>query len=85
MDKSKDKNLSYQNDAHIEQQFSLWPFLIIFLVPRLCLIFSFPGSAWERNSWRLRLHLVAEPQRLRYEAEPRNERIYQGLILQTVS
>jgi len=39
----------------------------IFLVPRLCLGTQF---------WRFRLHSVAEPQRLRYEAEPRNERTF---------
>ena len=42
------------------------PFTVkIFLVPRLCLGTEF---------WKLCLNLVAEPLRLRYEAEPRNER-----------
>ena len=40
---------------------------IFFLVPRLCL-----GTILRR----LCLHLVAEPQALRYKAEPRNERQY---------
>jgi len=46
------------------------------LLTRFLLHVSFPGSAWEcimRGS--ASSHFVAEPQELRYKAEPRNELI----------